>query len=455
MQRLLLVLFALAVGLAPAAWAIEVEETDLFLIKVSDELVADVATAVTAAGGELKHDMSDIGYYTAYSESPDFADLLVAIDGIEAVDRDLSIQWIPTTEPAVTGEISDLGPITDPNLAFYRPCQWNLDQINAAGAWAQGAYGTGVTVAVLDGGVSGDFTGGCSPHQDLIGKVVGNVSMLSVPTICDLFVPDQATGCDFRFHGTFVAGQIAAHGFGIAGVAPDANIYGVKVLSCQGSGSFGDVIAGIMHAANQPMVDVINMSLGAYFPKNLPGAGPLLAAMNKAVNYAQGVMGKLVVSAAGNDGANLGKDGNFVSLPAEAGSGVSAWAGDFYGNLASYTNYGVAGAQLGAGGGDGTPGVFIPACPLPAFGHDGIVSVCSPDSIFFGCGFGSYLFNGSGTSFSAPIVAGVGALAKGVYPSKNGNQLKTHLMQTADDLGKKGVDKLYSHGRVNADNAVK
>lgn len=454
MKTLLTIILSMfAVGLASAQ---AVEESNQYLIEFAGKGPANLTAAVEAAGGELVHDLSDIRAASAVSDAPDFAKRLAKSKGIRRITRDLKVQWIPgNPSAAVQDGPATQGDVTDPNLAFFRPCQWNLDQINAAGAWAAGQFGAGATVAVLDTGVSGDPAfGGGAPHVDMVGKLVGNISMISSPSVCDTVVPDMALPLDFRFHGTFVAGVIGAHGFAVSGVAPDANIYGVKVLNCLGSGSFGDVIAGILHAANAPAVDVINMSLGAYFPKNLPGAGPLLAAMSKAVNYAQGVKGKLVVSAAGNSGADLDHDGNFVSLPAQAGSGLSAWAGDFNGALAGYSNHGVSGAQLGAGGGDTTVGVFIPACPLPASGHDGLVSVCSPDSIFFGCGFGSVLFNGSGTSFSAPAVAGVGALAKGRYPSMNGNQLRSHLKNTADDIGKKGADNDFGHGRVNANNAI-
>jgi len=434
-------------------------ESSQYLIELSGNGPADLTAAVSAAGGTLVHDLADIGSASAISDKANFASKLAKTKGIKRVTRDLMVQWIPEESDIETAAAIDTaGHVTDPSLAFFRSCQWNLDQINAAGAWAQGEFGAGTTVAVLDTGVSGDPAfGGGGAHIDMVGKLVGNVSMISTPSVCDTVVPDMASPLDFRFHGTFVAGQIASHGFATAGVAPDANIYGVKVLNCLGSGSFGDIIAGIVHAANQPNVDVINMSLGAYFPKNLAGAGPLVAALNKAVNYAQGVQGKLVVSASGNDGADLDHDGNLVSLPAQSGSGVSAWAGDIDGGLAGYSNHGVSGTLVGAGGGDFTPGspnVPIAGCVLPAAGQDGIVSVCSVDSIFFGCGFGSVLFGGSGTSFSSPVVAGVGALAKGAFPGMNGNQLKALLKNTADDLGKPGSDNLFSHGRVNANKAV-
>ncbi|MEE8586175.1 MAG: S8 family serine peptidase, partial [Acidobacteriota bacterium] len=177
-----------------------------------------------------------------------------------------------------------------------------------------------------------------------------------------------------------------------------------------------------------------------------------------AVNFA-GSQGVLVVSSAGNNGVDLDHDRNFVNVPAQSGSGISIWAGDIDGNLASYSNHGLSGALVGAGGGDSTPGspqIPLPGCALPAFGHDGIVSVCSTFSLFFNCGPASVLFNGTGTSFSAPVASGVAALVDGKHNgSKNAGQLKTILENSADDLGKKGADNIFSQGRVNANEAVK
>jgi subtilisin family serine protease len=234
---------------------------------------------------------------------------------------------------------------------------------------------------------------------------------------------------------------------------------GVKVLNCLGEGSFGDIIAGILYAAGLSQVHVINISLGPLdgIPKNAPGAGRLIAALNKAVNHA-GSRGKLVVSASGNAGVNMDKDRNTAWVPAQSGSGISIWAGDIDSNLASYSNFGRSGTWVGAGGGDFTPGspqIPLPGCALPD-SHDGIASVCSTFSIFFGCGPTNVLFGGSGTSFSAPAVAGVAALLDGKHGGAlSGGQLRTILSRTADDIGKKGVDAIFSHGRVNAGNAVK
>src|SRR6185436_20163895 len=86
----------------------------------------------------------------------------------------------------------------------------------------------------------------------------------------DVSDPRNQTPIDYNFHGTFVSSIISSNGAGVASVAPDAKICSIKVLGVTGSGSFNDVIAGIMLAANMH-ADVINMSLGAYF--DLRGGG--------------------------------------------------------------------------------------------------------------------------------------------------------------------------------------
>ncbi len=447
---MVLVLFVLAGSLMAQ------EPTDLYLIETRGQMPDDLAQMVAAAGGTLYRAHPEINLAVARSSDPSFGEIMESYPEVVGCTRDVIVQWVPRPDglevesaPAAPGTA---GHVVPPTSAFFYPCQWNMSQANGPGAWSMGEFGQGVKVAVLDSGTD-------PTHSDLVGRidVANSASFLSSPTICDLFVPDVSTFFDFDFHGTLVSGVVAANGFGVTGIAPDATVVGVKVLSCLGSGSFADVIAGILYASTVPGVEVINMSLGAYFPKNLPGAGPLVAALNKAVNFA-GSQGVLVVSSAGNNGADLDKDGNFTSVPAQSGSGISAWAGDIDGNLAGYSNHGLSGALVGAGGGDSTPGspqIPLPGCVLPAFGQDGIVSVCSTFSLFFGCGSSSYLFNGTGTSFSAPLVSGVAALVDGKHGgSKNAGQLKTILKNTADDLGKKGADSLFSKGRVNAGNAV-
>jgi subtilisin family serine protease len=418
--------------------------------------VPNLADLVAAAGGTLHRVHNEINIAVAISDDPDFGTRLEAATKIRSATRDARVPWGPQGLPwgVRTMELPGSGIEANPAGAFFFPCQWNMTQIGAPGAWSQGEFGhPDVKVAVLDTGVDPD-------HLDLAGHVdtAQSVSMLTPGSGCNAF--DEASFRDLHWHGSFVSGLIAGNGLGMAAVAPDATIVGVKVLACDNFGSFADIIAGILYAASLPDVDVINMSLQGGFPKSL-GIGTLVGAFNFAVNYAKD-QGKLVVSGAGNYGVNMDKDRDFHWVPAQAGSGISAWAGDIDGNLASYSNFGRTGTWVGAGGGDvfGGAAIPLPGCwMIPPFLQDGIVSVCSTTSIVVpGCQTSNsfYLLGNTGTSFSCPLVSGVAALVDGKNGGAlDGGDLKTILSNTADDIGKKGVDALFSHGRVNANEAVK
>lgn len=314
---------------------------------------------------------------------------------------------------------------------FFLPYQWNLRQIDADDAWTRSAQGAGVVVAVLDTGVD-PF------HIDLDGKIDGaSTSMLSPGSSpCGSF--DETTIYDLAFHGTFVSALVSSNGLGMASVAPDATLMGVKVLSCDGTGSFGDIIAGIVYAADHG-ADVITMSFGVYFPKNAIGGGPLVAVMNRAANYAN-QRGVLVVASAGNEGVDLDRDRNFTHLPSMAANVVSVGATAPVGQadfdaLASYTNHGVSGVTVMAPGGDLVAGGVL---------EDLVLSACSS----FVCGAPNVYGFGGGTSFAAPHAAGTAAVIIGDNWGSP-SQTEHCLIKGADDLGKKGTDNLYSKGRIN------
>jgi subtilisin family serine protease len=451
---------AMLLMVSTTATARQVGDSNQYLIEFNGGVPANFEAMINAAGGTVSHDLSNIGFVTALSDDPGFARNLVRNRAVRDVSRDMIVQWIPESdELQISSAGFEANAFVDPQDAFFGACQWSNAQIDTQAAWDKGYTGQGVKVAVIDSGVD-------PLHLDMIDKVdeANSRSMISEPDEdCDFYsdlffgLKDSEVVNDFRFHGAFVAGQIAAHGFGTAGVAPDAEILGIKALNCWGSGSFGDVMAAVMYAADVPGVQVINMSLGAYFEK-APGDGRFLAAMTKAINYANS-KGILVVSAAGNDGADLQHDGKMISIPAELGAGLAAWAGDVDGNLALYSNHGVNAAQLGAGGGSGnveSDQIPLPGCVLPEAGQYGIVAPCSTTSIFYNCETGdNYLFGGGGTSFSSPMVAGVAALVDGKYGgAMNAGDLKEVLKMTADDVGAEGTDNEFGHGRVNADMAT-
>src|SRR4051812_25386643 len=137
------------------------------------------------------------------------------------------------------------------------PLQWNLQMIGAPTAWA-GGTGRGITIAIVDSGVD-------LAHPDLKDKVFGHVTCVGSGGDVSKCVDG---GQDDNGHGTHVAGIAAAitnNEQGIAGVAPDAAILDVKVLSqtcditgCDATGTTDDVAAGIKYAADHGAA-VINL----------------------------------------------------------------------------------------------------------------------------------------------------------------------------------------------------
>jgi subtilisin len=109
-----------------------------------------------------------------------------------------------------------------------------------------------VDVAVIDTGV--DFE-----HPDL--NVVGGVNCASGGPFGGSC---KAGGDDDHYHGTHVAGTIAAldNDLGVVGVAPGARIHAVKVLNSRGSGYTSWIVAGIDWVAGNGDIEVANMSLG-------------------------------------------------------------------------------------------------------------------------------------------------------------------------------------------------
>ncbi len=433
-----------AVGLFAAVGSVEAKD---FVLTARGALGQGQVQAVQAAGGSVYYSHTGTGLVMARSDSPTFAQDVQASGAFSQVLEDMVVQWTP---PLKTVDLQDdaINPADD---TLY-PIQWAPRAIGAPQAWAAGCTGKGVRVAVLDGGIY-------SAHPDLQANldVAHSVS----------FVQGQAWDSDVGtfWHATHVAGIIAAldNNTGVVGIAPETTIVGVKALH-NGSGSFGAVIAGILYAAT-PIAeggggaDIINMSLGATFPRGggNTGAGPLVAAMNKAVNYADR-FGVLVVSAAGNDGLDLDHSGSVISVPAQSGSGIAiaatapvGWATGSgadafnFSRLASYSNYGTSAIHVSAPGGDfAYPG-----------NEDCTVVVTEPCWVFdmvLSTSRAGYTW-AAGTSMAAPATSAVAAIIKQSHPGISLGALKARLAQTADDVYKPGADPFSGKGFVNADMA--
>ncbi|MFL6591323.1 MAG: S8 family serine peptidase [Luteimonas sp.] len=436
---------------------------------------SSLAHKVEAAGGTVTTVIPQIGVAVVESADAGFATRAAKVPGVRSAVYDYVLH---SDEPVATS-ISDADfanpPTSGDNDTFFN-LQWGAQAIDVAGAWNQGYRGAGVTVAVLDSGVS------CS-HPDIAPNLLAaSTSFVANEGVCHPF--NNAFN-----HGTHVAGIIAAadNGTGTIGVAPLAKILAVKVLSdATGSGSFAAILQGIVYAADHG-ADVINMSLGQHggLPVNGKGANDvseLVNATKRAVDYAR-KRNALTVVSAGNDAMDLDhssgvkiceSDGsncfvaNLRAFPAELPNVLSisatapiGWAKapttTFLDNLASYSNYGTSAISLAAPGGDGVyPG--NENCTV-----GGLTQACWVLDLVFAPGgyavVGNQVFASwswaAGTSMAAPHVAGVAALIIGKHGgTMDPSEVERILKASADDLGKPGKDPAYGSGRVNAARAV-
>jgi subtilisin family serine protease len=324
--------------------------------------------AVAAAGGTVNWSHQATGIASVSSDNADFLAAVDASKAFTGAAEDMIVQW---QEPNPV----DQGHIT-PGDEWFFPLQWNMMAMEAPAAWAADCTGAGVRVAINDGGID-------PTHPDLAPNMDASCSASFVPG----FPFNSDTGG--FWHGMHVAGIVGAadNGMGVIGVAPEAEMISVKVLH-DGSGAFSWIIGGILYAADpaafgRPQcekADIINMSLGAGFNKRFVGGrgGSLVAFVNRAVNFAAS-KGTLVVSAAGNNGIDLGQAQDITFVPAESGSGIAIAAtgpvdlagvfgppGDLR-SPASYSNFGEGTTYVAAPGGQ--PGITA------------VVTVNSPGSI--------------------------------------------------------------------------
>jgi len=274
-----------------------------------------------------------------------------------------------------------------------------------------------------------------------------------------------------------MAGIIGAskNGFGIEGVAPEAELVVVKVVSDSGAGTWEALVQGIVYAAFIHS-DVINMSLGGYMTTDgfdlgdpydaaddvyigAEGVAAWQEALGRAAKYAR-LSGSTLVGAAGNDSLNRDLYSNIVHLPSDVPGviSVSATGPLGYGldqstsldEVGYYTNYGDP-IDVAAPGGNIDIGTYlsgsiavVAGLPAPAWLFD----------LVFTTDYGGYQV-GLGTSFSAAHVSGVAALVAAERGNRRGpGTVASIVVNSADDLGANGPDDFYGKGRVNALRAV-
>jgi hypothetical protein len=305
------------------------------------------------------------------------ADAIETIDGLETLMVDgpqtrkaLTVLDDEILRIEVDAEVRAMS--TWPNDPYHGP-NWGMQTSNVDAVWASETGESSVVIAVIDTGVT--------EVTDLQGRLTAGYD----------FVNDDADPVDDEGHGTQSAMVAAAAGnnnHGAAGACWGCRIMPVKVLGADGSGSYGDVAAGIVWAADNG-ADIINLSLGGPSPS---------ATLTAAVNYARD-HGVLVIAAAGNDGVDQ------VSYPGATPGVLGVAANNSSGYRYSWSNFSTADADIAA------PGCLIAQNPLDN---------------------GWYWF--CGTSAASPLVAGAAGLLLSQAPWSTATDLERALRVGATHL---------------------
>ncbi len=334
-----------------------------------------------------------------------------------------------------------------PNDELY-PLQWHYPEIKLPAAWdittGESSGPQDVIVAVVDTGILPN-------HPDFEDQLVSGYDFIADAGRARDFngidndptdQGDFAYGGSSSFHGSHVAGTVAARSDnteGVAGVAWGAKIMPMRALGVDGGTAY-DVMQAVRYAAGLDndsgrlptrRADIINLSLGSPFFSQAAQD-----TMTEARN--QGV---IIIASAGNESSTA------PNYPAAYNGVVSVSASTINGTLAPYSNTGATIDVAAPGGFNGTD---LNGDGFP----DGVVSPLGDDSVSgpVQLGYGSL----SGTSMAAPHVAGVAALMKAVHPGMTPAQFDVALESgdLTDDLGVAGYDTAYGWGLINAQKAV-
>jgi len=354
------------------------------------------------------------------------------------------VQYVhPNVEYTVDGPGAASDPPLIPENVFADSLD-HLSVIRALQAWDETTGDESVTVGIVDTGIYLD-------HPDLEGQFWTNPGEVKngVDDDDNGYV-DDVRGYDFvdqpnevadgefqnrdpdpspdslgfyAGHGTSVAGVVAAQPadstVGVVGVAPDTRIVALRALAGNGVGQTDDIAAAIVYGAQQDL-DVLNLSFGR------DRSTPLL---RDAIDYAVS-QGTIVVASAGNDGAV-----DKPHYPSDYPSVISVlWLAKDGKNTPDFSRsqYGI-GVDLGAPGSS----VFTTQYPRSRL-LDG--EAVRRDDLY-----GS----SSGSSFSAPQVAGAAALLRSVDSTLTPGAVRSILTGTAADIDEAAWDHTTGAGRVD------
>ena len=317
-----------------------------------------------------------------------------------------------------------------PNDALFAN-QSHLPHISIPDAWdtVKGEQGE-VVISILDGGTEWN-------HTDLQGNVFINPNEVPNNGVDDDAngLVDDVNGWNFpeqsndptgnraatpanALHGTETAGIVAAltnNTSGIAGITWNSKVLPVNISCADADRSLCFSYSGLVYSFLMD-VDIVSASFGTDRPSSLI----------RSIIETLYENGTLVVASAGNAGTN---NDLFPNYPANYDNVLSVgWTGKNFDVINASSNFGIS------------------------------VDVFAPGSSIDATGFNNQYTTASGTSFSAPLAAGLAALVKTQNPAWNLDQVREQVRVTSDDISSRNTsikfrDKL-GKGRINALRAV-
>ncbi|MFD1151937.1 S8 family peptidase [Saccharothrix hoggarensis] len=248
---------------------------------------------------------------------------------------------------------------------------WGLDRVDQRNLPLDAKYtyantASNVTAYVVDTGIH-------KAHANFGGRAVDGYD----------FIDNDAVAQDCNGHGTHVAGTIGSTTYG---VAKGVKLVGVRVLDCQGTGQWSQIIGGVDWVArNAVKPAVANMSLG----------GAAESSVDSAVKRAIAA-GITFAVASGNDNRDA-----CGTSPARTPEAITVNATDSSDNRSSFSNYGTC------------TDIFAPGSNITSTWNDG----------------GTRSING--TSMATPHVAGAAALYLSANTAATPAQVATALTTNA------------------------
>ena len=343
------------------------------------------AALVAMAGGQITQQLPIITGFAATIPSTALNNL-AALPGVRAVTGDHAVvpSNVATTVP--------VGP------SVHR------EAIGSSAANTSGLTGAGTTVAVLDTGIAN------------VAALAGHILAVGSQSCLNL---SSESGCNDSFgHGTFVAGMVNS-------VAPDADLLSVKLSGRDGQSRVSTLLAGLQWViANRTTygIDVVNLSL-----RSDSSLSYRLDPLNLAVEqvWANGIT---VVVAAGNQGSAPGT----IAKPGDDPWVITVGASDDHGTASTADDTVAAFSSQGPTLADGLakPDLVAPGQSLHSLRSPG----SEADLRYPNFVDDAYRL-GSGTSFSAPEVAGAAALLLQADPTASNDRIKFALTETASSLG--------------------